>query len=177
MHTVTLTKDQFVLVKRMFLNVLSGQGRFLSCNRVALKGFPERFLIERQWVIRGPKLCFSGTQESAREVLDELQGAFDASSSSVVNENSSSPVLSSPRVMKELEKAVQREEQRPGVWSFPCVFRLTAAELGKMLGLEERDANRIASAVKSLIADEGFVKSMMGKLEATGSTFMYSRNE
>lgn len=170
-----LSKDQFVLVKRMVLNVLSGNERFLSVNRAALgKGFPERFLIERGWVIRGTKLTFNGTQEQMRTYLDELQGVelAPAGESSVGQEEAASP-----RLMKRLAEAIAREEKRPGVWSFPCVFRMSAAELSKMLSLDDgsNTAARVASAARQLLRD-GIV--MEGRLEVTEtSSFVYSRSE
>ena len=175
MDMVSLSKDQFMLVKRLFLNVLSGNEKFFSCNRSALKesNFPERFLIERAWVIRGAKLCFTGTREEGRKFLDELQ-SVDVSFSAA-REAVDEQTPASPRLMRKLMDAIEREERRPGVWSFPCVFRLSAAELAKMLSLEESDMARVASAVREVIRDG---PKMAGVLEMTSSvTFVYTRKE
>jgi hypothetical protein len=175
LETVSLSRDQFMLAKRLFLNVLSGKEELQSCNRQVLKEmkFPERFLVERAWVIRGARLSFSGTVEQARSFLDELQGVFD-SAPAAENDDGVDDAPVSPRLISKLETAIRREEKRPGVWSFPCVFRLTAAELSKMLALDEPDAARVASAVRSIV---GSVK-MEGNLKVVSkATFVYTRTE
>ena len=109
-EVVALSPLQHMTMKRLFLNVLSGDPQFLTCNRAALKelGVPERFLIERGWAIRGAKLHFTQSQDRARSHLQELLPVAEAACAASVQ---LSPSASSPELMERIKAAMAREEK------------------------------------------------------------------
>jgi hypothetical protein len=105
-EVVALSPVQHMTVKRLFLNVLSGDEQFLACNRATLKelGVPERFLIERGWAIRGNKLQFTQTLDKARLHLRELLPAGERAEAAT-----GAPVTH--EVVERVAAAIAREEK------------------------------------------------------------------
>ncbi len=113
---VALSPSQHATVKRLFLNVLSGDDRFLSCNRAALQEqqIPQRFLIERGWAIRGNKMTFTLSMDKARQFLQELQatnGPVPGPVAAAAPVPSEAGKAALPEVVARVKAAIQREEK------------------------------------------------------------------
>ena len=175
-ESITLSSSAVVTLKRVFLNLLSGRPEWTRCQRAFLKSeqVPERFLIERKWAIRGEYLEWQGSESQARTYLEELMAGSRPSKKHLSSTSPSTAGEVSPDLMQRIVEAIEREEKPPGVWSFPCVFRFSAAEFQGMFRFKDDDLGDLQATLQHAILTN-LVKTT-GKLGLNGERgFIYVR--
>merc|ERR1712137_173374 len=177
METVTFSTSQVLLLKRLFLNVLSGNPAYKTANRKVIKDAGvERFLIERKWCIRGDTMVFEGSDAEAGSFLEALiQGSLQSGTPAAAGDHPE-PVTVSEADMKLLVGALEHEERPKGVFCFPCVFRVTAQELLNMLRLNDKmEVTTLHSALTVLIQEQKLGLTGSFGIADGGKRFVYVR--
>lgn len=178
MEAVSLSGEGVFTLKRVFLNVLSGRPEFLRLNRehLSAKHIPERFLVERKWSKRGDVLEWTGSEEEARQYLEELIEGSEIGRRPT-DENSAKPTTDDRELLERIEAVLRKEEQPKGLWCFNCVFRFSAAQFCSMFHFDDWPVEQVERALRHVIHEAKV--PLLGTLgmEKDKKTFIYIRED
>ena len=129
METVLLSSSSVFHLKRIYLNLLSGDKTFTKISRSSysykshLSGSVEKFLCERGWKTEESFLVYTSDEEMAKNSFLEL--CQSKSSDPVVEIDEDVDV--DEKLLEKISVAMRKEIEN-GLWKFPCVFRMKTSE-------------------------------------------------
>lgn len=171
-----MSSGEVHVLKRVYLNVLSGEKKYRAMRRDALgNSVMAKWMQERGWQEEEEeegRLVWRGEEEQARRALEELLQPLTSSSSS---SSSLEAQDAGAEVAAEVAEAVAREEAA-GLWRFPCCLRFSPRQFMAMAALLHLSEEQVYGALLLLVRSPP--SSMRGALALESPpTFRYTRNE